>query len=92
MMQSGGFAHFKSNENPFIKAAHAVVSLTDSYVKELAKRGFKNEDFVDAGQSLLGKKIKKRILAITASGTTLTTNEIKDIMKVIKSLEIEELY
>ena len=50
--------------------------------------GFNNKDvFVDAGLSLLGKKIKKGISSIKGSGITLTNNEIKDIMKVIKYLE-----
>ena len=31
MIKSGGFAHFTSNENPFIKAAHGIASLVDSY-------------------------------------------------------------
>ena len=33
------------------------------------------------------KRLKKRISSITGSGITLTNNEIKDIMEVIKSLE-----
>ena len=36
---------------------------------------------------MIGKKIKKGISSITGSGITLTNNEIKYIMKVIKSLE-----
>ena len=36
---------------------------------------------------MIAKKIKKRISSITGSGITLRSNEIKDIMKVIKSLE-----
>ena len=87
MVKSGGFVHFTSNENPFIKAADGTVSLADSYVKELAKRGFENDNFVDAGLSLLGKMIKKGILSIMGSGIALANNEIKYIMKVIKSLE-----
>ena len=44
----------------------------------------KKVTFVSTGRSLLGKKIQKKIYG---SGITLTNNEIKDIMKVIKSLE-----
>ena len=44
----------------------------------------KKVTFVSTGLSLLGKKIQKKIYG---SGITLTNNEIKDIMKVIKSLE-----
>ena len=63
------------------------MSLVESYIQELAKIGFKKDDAVDAGLSLLSKKIKKEILSIVGSGITLTNNEIKDIMKAIKSLE-----
>ena len=59
MIQSGVFAHFISNENLFMKVTDGVMSLTDSYVKDLAKRGFKNDDVEDAGLNLLGKKLKK---------------------------------
>ena len=40
---------------------------------------------------LLVKKIKIGISSITGSGITRTNNEIKDIMKVIKSLENWEI-
>ena len=42
---------------------------------------------VGTGLSLLGKKIKRRILSISGSGITLPNNEINDIIKVIRSLE-----
>ena len=42
---------------------------------------------VDAGLSLLGKKIKKGISSFNGLAITLTSNEIKDIIKAIKSLE-----
>ena len=85
MIQSGGFAHFTSNENPFVKVTDGVTSLMDSYVKELARRGFKKDDVEDAGLNLLGKNIKKGFTL--GSGITLRSNEIKDVMKVIKSSE-----
>ena len=59
-------------------------------VKFLQNTGIKklNKDIlVDAGLNMIGKKIKKRILSITGSGITLTNNETKDIIKVLKSLE-----
>ena len=40
---------------------------------------------------MIRKKIENRISSITGLGTTLTNNEIKDIMKVIQSLEIREI-
>ena len=43
--------------------------------------------FVDAGINLIGKKIENGISLVTSSGITLTNHEIKDIIKVIKSLE-----
>ena len=64
------------------------MSLLDSYLEEANNTSFNNKDvFVDAGLSLLGKKIKKGISSIKGAGITLTNNEIKDIMKVIKYLE-----
>ena len=36
---------------------------------------------------MIGRKIKKGILSIKGLGVTPTNNEIKEIIKVIKSLE-----
>ena len=44
---------------------------------------------VDAGINIIGKKIKNGISLVKGSGITLTNHEIKDIVKVIKSLENE---
>ena len=46
-----------------------------------------NTVLVHVGLSFFCKKIKEKISSITSSGITLPNNEIKDIMKVIKSLE-----
>ena len=45
------------------------------------------DKIVDAGLSLLGKKIKKGTWLLKGSRMTLRNSEIKDIMKLIKSLE-----
>ena len=61
--------------------------------KELMNKGPKEIDsklFLDAGLNIIGKKINKGISSITASGITLTNNEVKNILKVIKSLENRE--
>ena len=42
---------------------------------------------VDAGVNITGKKIKNGISLVTSSGITLINHEIKDIIKVINSLE-----
>ena len=42
---------------------------------------------VDAGINIIGIKIKNGISLVTSSGITLINHEIKDIIKVIKSLE-----
>ena len=39
----------------------------------------------------LVRKIKKKLSSITGSGLTLTNNEIKNIVKVIRSLENREV-
>ena len=41
----------------------------------------------DVGFNIFGRKIKKGISPITGLGITLTNNGLKDIVKVIKSLE-----
>ena len=46
-----------------------------------------NSNLVDGGLNVICKKNKKGISSITGSGITLRNNEIKDTMKVIKSLE-----
>ena len=67
--------------------ANQIIS---SFVKELKDMGTKiiNKDIhVDAGLIIIGEKIRKGIFSITGSGITLTNNEIKDIINLIKSLE-----
>ena len=67
-----------------------LISLVNSIAKELKNMGTKksNKDiFVDEVFNVIGKNIKKVILSISGSGITLTNNEIKDIIKLIKSLE-----
>ena len=66
--------------NKWIKG---LISLTKSIAKESESMGNKG-NFVNTGLSFLGKKIQKKIYG---SGITLRNNEIKDIMKVITSLE-----
>ena len=70
-------------------------SIVNSYVKELKNADNKkvnNEILVDTGLNIIGEKIKKGISSITGSRITLTNNEIKDIMKIIKSLESKEIF
>ena len=60
----------------------------NSLKKELKDVYFiKNKNLVDTGLNIIGKKNKKRISSIMGSEITLTNNETKDIMKVIRSLE-----
>ena len=73
-------------DNPlsYIKLAKASVSrgLKNTDPKEL-----NNNLLVDTGINIVGKKIRKEISSITGSRITLTHNEVKDIMKVIKPLQ-----
>ena len=73
-------------DNPlsYIKLAKASVSrgLKNTDPKEL-----NNNLLVDTGINIVGKKIRKEISSITGSRITLTHNEMKDIMKVIKPLQ-----
>ena len=44
----------------------------------------------DARGNAVGRKIKEKNLTITGLGITLTNNEIKDIMNVVRSIENRE--
>ena len=86
MIQLGGFIFglpylWDSSNIRFKGLLSSAKSISNSIVKTVNK-----VDPVDAGLSLLVKKIIKGISSIKGSGITLTNNEIKDIMKVIKSL------
>ena len=48
--------------------------------------------FADIGFDFLGKKIKKGISKFTDSEITLTNNEVKGTIKVIKYLENRGIY
>ena len=61
--------------------------IINSFKKNAGVKKLDQDIFIEAGLNLIGKMIKKGISSITSSGITLTNNEIKDIMKVIKSLE-----
>ena len=89
ILQLGGFLFSSGILNLAMAPIKRFFSLENSIAKELKNGGAKkiNSDIlVDAGLNLLGSKIKKGISSITGSGITLTNNEIKDIIKVIKSL------
>ena len=65
-------------------------SIKNLFGKELKNKSLKETDsklFLDTRLNIIGKKIKEGISSINSSGITLTNNEIKDIIKVIKSLE-----
>ena len=51
------------------------------------KNQIPDDILVDTGINIIDKKIKNGTLSVTSSGITLTNHEIKDIIKVIKSLE-----
>ena len=58
--------------------------------KELKNTGIKklnDELLVNTGLNIICKKIKRQTSSITGSGIILRNNQIKDIVKVIKSLE-----
>ena len=69
------------------KPVPGLYSFMKSTSKNMSGKKLNDYDLIDGGLSLLDKNIKKGISTMTSSGITLTNNEIKDIMKVIKSLE-----
>ena len=89
IIQWGGILPFSLNGNPFLKSSEWVLYLVNSVLNESKSMGAKKieDEIVDAGLCLLGKKIKKGVSSFHGSGITPTNNEITDLMKVIKSLE-----
>ena len=85
MIQSGGSLPFTLNENPFITASEGFLSV----LNESKNMGAKEieDKIVDAGLSLIGNKIKNGISSFNCAGITLTNNETKYIIKVLKALE-----
>ena len=63
---------------PFTSIAESIKDLNN-------KEG--GDFLVDTVLNVIGKAIKKKLPNFKCSGLTLTNNEIKDIIKVIRSLE-----
>ena len=86
-IQSGGFlADTTGIITPLDNFIEFLFKLLNLYEKELSNIDTKiltKNNYIDAGFNLIGKKIKEKF----DSGISPTNNEIKDIMKVIKSLE-----
>ena len=90
IVQSGGFlADITGITSGLDNIVNFPIKVLESYSKELnniATKKYKNNNknnlYIDAGLNMIGKKIKEKF----GSGITLTDNEIKNIMKVIKSL------
>ena len=87
MIQSGGVIIGQSGidnfvDFPFKMANSYLKELSNIYTKKTNKNN-RNNLFIDEGLNMTGKKNKEKI----SSGIGLTNNEIKDVMKVIKSLE-----
>ena len=87
MIQSGEFISLVHNS--FV--SKNISEFICKRIKEYRGQKIGKNTFVDAGLSLLGKKIKKGTSSITTSGITLINNEIKDIIKYRKSLENREI-
>ena len=86
--ESGGFI-YSEYYNKF-PSSIIINSVANSFKKELQNAGPKELNsnlLVDAGLNIIGKIIKKEISSIIGSGITLTNNETKDIIKLIKSLD-----
>ena len=86
--QSGGFIFpvpiWGSSEPQLNETLSSAISLANSYEKELKNTGATKLDentFVDAGLSLLGKKITKGISSITFLGITLRNRYCKRYCK-----------
>ena len=85
MIQSGGSLPFTLNENPFITASEGFLSVLNE-PKNMGAKEIEDK-IVNAGLSLLGNKIKNGISSFDCAGITLTNNETKYVIKVLKTLE-----
>ena len=68
-----------------------MINSRDNYIKKELKntdtKQINSNLLVDTGINIIGKKNLKLLLLIKGSGLTLTNNQIKDITKVIRSIE-----
>ena len=65
----------------------SIANSTAKESKAMAAKEINNDIILDIGPNFLGKKIEKWISSVMFSGITMTNNKIKDIIKVIKSIE-----
>ena len=88
---------FSNGSSANIKYSKTQLSKIIQFIKDHLRWSYSSSKIIkkkelinvlaDAGFNAADKKIKEKILTITGSGITLTEIEIKDIMKVIRSLE-----
>ena len=90
MIQSGGLltdiSGIRFSLDNFVNFPFKVLESFSKKLSNINTKKYKNNKnnlFMYAGFNINGKKTKEKF----GSGITLTSNEIKDIMKVIKSLE-----
>ena len=80
--------------SPITPIKEIIIIVNTIVKKELKSTGTKqlnNDILVDAALNIIGKKIKKRISSMMGLWITLTNNKIKDIIKLIMSLENREI-
>ena len=70
-----------------VKGFFSIANSTAKKSKAMAAKEINNDIILDIGPNFLGKKIEKWISSVMFSGITITNNKIKDIIKVIKSIE-----
>ena len=84
IVQLGGFLFGPPVLPEITSLANPIIN---SFVKQLKNTGTKKltaDILEDAGLKIIGKKIKKGISSTTGSRITLKSNEIKNIIKVIR--------
>ena len=70
-----------------VKGFFSIANSTAKKSKAMAAKEINNDIILAIGPNFLGKKIEKWISSVMFSGITMTNNKIKDIIKVIKSIE-----
>ena len=78
---------FGSTTKEIISSENSIKNLFGQELKNKSPKEIDSKLFLDTRLNIIGKNIKEGISSINSSGITLTNNEIKDIIKVIKSLE-----
>ena len=87
MIQAGEFLTDITDLDNFVNFPFKALQPYLKELKNISTQNLNDDILADVGLNMIGRKIKKGISSIKGLGVTPTNNEIKEIIKVIKSLE-----